>query len=250
MHEANKDHPALSMLRLTTEHLRQLKFGRLIRPKIGPSQPPTKELVIWGIHAYCFPWLLQFGSLIGGIVTLFDTNNRAAVRILGRSSFELCAHSYYVKKHMKQNLGAGNLRAAWDFLLPIGTGSRYINEHHPEDTALFPSPPHIKKAINCFKEVMPEGSEDDYSYLSEYCHPNTMAFQQHYHWTSPSIIEFGDVVPFGAMGSIAASALQGLMATDELLGLGDEKEVRGIIRKLLIAIVEGEKNIPERAANP
>ena len=155
MPNSNKDHPALSMLRLTTDHLRQLKFERLVRPQIGASQPPTKELVNWGVQAYSIPWLLQFCSLVGGIVALFETNNKAGARILGRSCFELCAHSYYVKKHVKQYLEERNLNAAWKFLLPIGTGSRYINEHHPEDSTLFPAPPHIKKAINCFKEVMP-----------------------------------------------------------------------------------------------
>jgi hypothetical protein len=243
MHNLNEDHPALSMLRLTTDHLRQIKFRCLVRPQVGASHPPTKELVNWGVQAYSFPWLLQFCSLVGGIVALFESNNRAGARILGRSNFELCAHAYYVKKHIKQYLAERNLRAAWEFLLPIGTGSRYINEHHPNDSNLFPSPPHINKAINCFKEVMPTGSEDDYSYLSEYCHPNTMAFQQHYYWTSPSTIEFGDVVAFGALGTIAASALQGLISTDELLGLGEEMEVRGSIRRLLMAIVKNEQEI-------
>ncbi len=142
---------------------------------------------------------------------------------------------------MKQYLDAKDLSGAWDFLLPVGTGSRYINEHHPEESAMFPAPPHIKKAINCFKEVMPKGTEDDYSYLSEYCHPNTMAFQQHYRWTTPYIIDFADQVAFGAFGSIAGSSLQGLMAIQELLEIGNEKEVRKAIVKLLKAIIEQAK---------
>src|SRR5713101_4705859 len=176
-------YPSLSMLRLTTEHLKQIKYPRLVRPQIGPSQPATIELVHWGVHAYCLPWVRHFSALISGIVTLTDTDNKAAVRIVGRSSYELCAHAYYVKKHIKQHLDAMNLSAAWDFLLPIGTGSRYIDEYHTAEdkalNALFPAPPHIRKAINCFREVTPKETEDDYSYLSEYCHPNMMTFSQH-----------------------------------------------------------------------
>jgi len=236
-----QQHPSLSILRLTAKHLKQIKFPQLTRPRVGPTQPATIELVQWGVQAYSLPWVRHFGVLISGIVTLSDSDNKAAVRIVGRSSFELCAHSFYVKKHVKQYLDVKNLSAAWNFLLPIGTGSRYINEIHPEESELFPAPPHIQKAINCFKEVMPKGAEDDYSYLSEYCHPNVMVFQQHYRWATPDTIEFANEVPFGAFGAIAASAIQGLMAVDELLGIGNEKEVRRAICKLLLALVEQDK---------
>jgi hypothetical protein len=231
--------PSLSMLRLTAEHLKQIKFAQLVRPPIGPHAPPTLDLVQWGIQAYSLPWLRHFGALIGGIIVLTDTSHRAAVRIIGRSSYELCAHVYYVKKHIKQHLDANNLSAAWEFLLPITTGSRYINEyHHPEESEMFPAPPHIQKAINCFKEVMPKGTEDDYSYLSEYCHPNMMAFHQHFRWTTPAVIDFVDEDVFGAFGPIAGSCLQGLMTVEELLNIGNEHEVRKAIVKLMRAIVE------------
>jgi len=180
--------------------------------------------------------------LISGIVTLADTDNKAAVRIVGRSSFELCAHVYYVKKHLKQHLDRKDLSAAWNFLLPVATGSRYINEILPEESTMFPASAHISKAINCFKEIMPSDAQEDYSYLSEYCHPNMMAFAQHCQWTTPETIEFIDVVPFGAFGAIAASAINGLAATEELLGIGNEKEIRKAIRNLLHSLVEQDKN--------
>jgi hypothetical protein len=226
------------MLELTAEHLKRIQYKQLVRPRVSPTQPATAELVKWGIQAYCLPWVRHFSALISGIVSLCESDNKAAVRIVGRSTFELCAHVYYVKKHVKQHLDAKDFSAAWDFLLPVGTGSRYINELHPESNELFPAPPHIQKAINCFKEVMPKGAEDDYSYLSEFCHPNAMAFQQHCRWTTPYTIDFVDEVPFGAFGTIAASAIRGLMAAQELLALGEEKETRKAIHKLLNAIVE------------
>src|SRR5271165_3691094 len=243
---ASEKHSSLSMLRLTAKHLKGVKFPQLVRPRIGPSAPATLELVHWGIQAYCLPWVRHFAALISGIVSLNESENKAAVRIVGRSSFELCAHAYYVKKHLKQQLDSKNISGAWNFLLPVATGSRYINEHHPEDSAMFPSPPHIKKAINCFKEVMPKGAEDDYSYLSEYCHPNTMAFQQHYRWTTPYTIDFVDQVDPGVFGSIASSSILGLMAIEELLGIGDEKGVRSAIIELLVAIADQAKGEKRR----
>lgn len=230
---------SVSMLRIAAKQLKAIPLSQLVRPALGPDAPPTFELIQWAIKAYCFPWIRHMSALLNGMILLTDSDNKAAVRIIGRSSFEFCAHAYYVKKHVKQYLDAKDLNAAWKFLLPIGTGSRYINEyHHPEESDLFPAPPHISKAVNCFKEAMPEGTDDDYSYLSEFCHPNTMTFQQHYRWTTPYTIDFMDQVAFGAFGAIAGSLVNGLMAIQELLSLGNERQVNSLIVKLLTEIVE------------
>jgi hypothetical protein len=145
------------------------------------------------------------------------------------------AHIYYVKKHLKQHLDANDLAAAWKFLLPVSTGSRYINELYPEGEELFPVGAHVSKAVKCFKEIMPKSSDDDddYSYLSEFCHPNLMAFSQHYRWTSPQTIEFLDATSDGASGAITASAIQGLLVLYELLGIGHETDIRTAIADLL-----------------
>lgn len=226
------------LLRLIAERLKPIEFPSLTRPPVRPDEQPTPELLNWGIQAYCFPWVRHLGVLIAGIVTLNDTGNRPAVRILGRSSFELCAHVYYVKKHLKQYLDSNDLSTAWKFLLPLASGSRYINEVHPKESELFPAPVHIRKVVNCFRETMPPHSQDDYSYLSEYCHPNVMAFMQHYKWTSPNTIEFMDAVEFGAFGAIAASSVQGLLAAQELLGLANDQAIRTNICDLLRTIAQ------------
>lgn len=144
-----------------------------------------------------------------------------------------------MKKHVKQYLDTNDLAAAWNFLLPITTGSRYINEFHstPKESELFPVGPHISKAVNCFqKEVMPK--EDDYSYLSEFCHPNMMTLQQHYDWTTPYTIDFLDQVAFGAFGAIAGSSVNGLMAIQELLVISKERKINRAIVGLLKAVVD------------
>src|SRR5258708_39062529 len=113
--------PSVQMLRLTAEHLKKIIFPQLVRPALGPDAPPTIELIQWAIQAYSFPWIRHIDALINGIVLLIDSDNKAAVRIVGRSSFEFCAHAYYVNKHVKQYLDRKDLAAAWKFLLPIGT---------------------------------------------------------------------------------------------------------------------------------
>jgi hypothetical protein len=244
-----EDHSlSVSMLRLTAEHLKKIIFPQLVRPAVGPDAPPTIELIQWAIQAYSFPWIRHMSALLNGIILLTDSDNKAAVRIIGRSSFEFCAHAYYVKKHLKQHLDRKDLAAAWKFLLPIGTGSRYISEFHSmsEESELFPAGPHISKAVNCFQEVMPKETEDDYSYLSEFCHPNMMTFSQHYLWTTPYTIDFVDQVAFGAFGAIAGSNTVGLMTIQELLKIGNERQISAAIDRLLTAIVDQHRG----ALNP
>jgi hypothetical protein len=228
----------LETLRLLDQHLKQIKFPALPRPRVLPHEKPTLELVQWGIKAYCYPWLRHLSTLISGMLTLNDVGNMASLRIIGRSSYEICAHVYYVKKHVKQHLDAKNLEAAWEFLVPASTGSRYITQLHPETEDLFPTGAHISKVVNCFKEIMPTGTgiknDDDYSYLSEFCHPNMMAFAQHYEITEKGVeIRYTQKSEIGAFGGITASAMQGLLTIIELLELGNETEVRRDIVKML-----------------
>jgi len=230
----------VSMLRVAAAHLKQIKIPQLVRPAVGPEDPPTVELIRWGVQLYSFAWIRHMSALVNGIVSLIDGDNQAAVRIIGRSSFEFCAHAYYVKKHLKQYLDASDLDATWEFLLPIGTGSRYISEFHStsEQHELFPVGPHIRKVVNCFKEMTPKETHDDYSYLSEFCHPNMMTFLQHYRWTTPYVVEFVDEVEFDSFGTIAVSTIHGLMAIHQLLVLSQERQVNGAIATLLKAIAE------------
>jgi hypothetical protein len=87
---------SVSMLRVAAEHLKQISFPQLVRPAVGPDAPATIELLHWAIQAYCFPWIRHMSALLNGIILLADSHNKAAVSIVGRSSFEFCAHAYYV----------------------------------------------------------------------------------------------------------------------------------------------------------
>jgi hypothetical protein len=96
---------------------------------------------------------------------------------MARSVYELGAHTYYVKKHLKQHLDLQNYDAAWNFLLPVIMGSRYMSEQFPTTAETFPTAAHISKMINSFAEVMPGKPAEDYSYLSEFSRSNSFAFE-------------------------------------------------------------------------
>jgi hypothetical protein len=225
-----------SLLRLIAQNLAKIEYPDLIRPPRSANSRTNSEIVKWGSCVYSCALVRHLSALLNGVVTLHDARNTPAARIVARSCFELGAHAYYVKKHLKQHMEKDDWQAAWNFLTPITTVSRYTREQFPEEPDMFPLPAHISKVINCFREVTPKEAHDDYSYLSEFTHPNTMAFLQHYEWADPATIRFASSPIHGYMGSIVASGVEGLVAIDELLGLSNESAVRPAIRGILVQI--------------
>lgn len=232
----------LHTLRAMAEHTKGFGFPNLRRPLVLHNEPATQELVNWAAQVYCYSWLRHFSTLVNGIITLKDAGNNPSARVVARSLFELGAHAYYVKKHVKQHIDGKNLNAAWNFLTPICVGSRYINEQHPEDSEMFPLPTHISKVIACFDEVMSKEARDDYSFLSEYCHPNTLAFRQYYRWLNPCEVGFIDHEPGGIFGSTAAACIQGLMAIQETLRMANEKVVAASLHKFFQTLIAQTEN--------
>ena len=225
---------ALGVIAETTA---KFTFPNVTAPDKDPKTPPNRPLLNFGMLVYCYPWIRHFSSLSNGVLMLVRAENIASGRIVARSLFELCAHVYYVQKHLKQHIAAKNYAAAWKFLTPIAIGSRYMNERDPSRSPSVPAPPHISKAVKCFEERIPKESREDYSYLSEYSHPNTMAFQQHYKWLTPRTVTITDQIPIhGFLGSTTGACIQALLAADNLLELAEEREVRLQLRNLLEAI--------------
>ena len=96
---------SLATLHVIAERTRQFTFPNLRRPPIPPNRPATQELVSWGVQVYCFSWMRHLSTLVNGVITLKDAGNMPSTRIMARSVFELGAHAYYTKKHLRQHLG-------------------------------------------------------------------------------------------------------------------------------------------------
>jgi hypothetical protein len=233
---------SIDTLRLIAKGTKTLSFPNLTRPSLPPEQPASRELVNWGAQVYCFSWLLHLSALLNGLVILEDAGNRPSAIIIARSLYELGAHAYYVKKHLKQHIDAKNFDAAWNFLLPITTGSRYMNEQFPDTTEMFPTAAHIAKMIKAFGEVMPEDAIENYSFLSEFSHPNSFAFGQHHDWLTPYEVSFIPHKANGMFGATAAACIHGLMSIQQLLVLTGEKPTAISLYQLLRVLVE-EKGV-------
>jgi hypothetical protein len=224
-------------LRAIADGTKRLSFPNLSRPSTPSKQPETPELVAWGAQVYCFSWLLHLNALLNGLLTLEDAGNRPSALIIACSVYELGAHAYHVKKHLKQYIDVQNYGAAWNFLLPITTGSRYMTEHFPSTAEMFPTAAHISKMIKCFGEVMPEDAIKTYSFLSEFAHPNSFAFGQHHDWLTPHEVCFTPHKASGMFGATTAACIHGLMAILQLLIFADAKPTVEALHELLTEVV-------------
>ena len=231
--------PTLEVLRKFVTHTQSIQFGNLSRPRVRSSEPATRELIDWGIKFYCYPWLRHMTTLANGTVILLDAGNSPSARIVGRSIYELGAHAYYVAKHVKQHLGAKNLDAVWKFLLPVHSGSRFLNDiAPPEESEIFPAPVHIKKVTNCFKEFLPKEAGESYSFFSEYCHPTMLVFKQYYRWANPCEVTFVDRDSGRWTYAAEAACMMGMLQIKELLKLSNEKPVSAALVKIIRAVAK------------
>ena len=233
------DTDSARLLRIAEASLEGFKFPPLVRPNVPFDSAPTKDLVDWTIQLYSFSFLSQFRALLRGVIPLIEARNIPALRIIVRALFELGAHVYYVKKHVKQHLEAENREATWNFLIPVGTSSLYTISPYPQESQLFPSSAHIGEMINCFNEIIEGDAANIYSLLSEFCHPNMAALRQHFQWDGSQLVTFdapegklSTSLPLGASATLAA-----LDAVSELLELSNETEIRTKVIQLLRKLV-------------
>jgi hypothetical protein len=161
-----------------------------VRPPVPHGEPVTHELLTWAVKVYFYSAFCQFRELLRATLLLVDADHVSAVFFCCRGLFELTAHAYYVKKHVLQYLDANNLELAWQFLFDINLGSRDMREKQKKDQSSepdYPEGPHIAKVMNCFNEYFPNRQKEKqatktYSSLSEFSHPNSFAFINHFEW--------------------------------------------------------------------
>jgi hypothetical protein len=237
------DTDSARVLRIADASLEGLKFPPLVRPNVPFNSAPTKDLVDWTIQLYSFSFLSQFRALLRGVIPLIEARNIPTLHIIVRALFELGAHSYYVKKHVKQHLEAKNLEATWIFLNPVGMSSLYTISPYPQESQLFPSSAHIGEVINCFNEIMEGDAATIYSLLSEFCHSDMAALRQHFQWDGSQLVTFdvreGNLSTALSLG--ASATLAALDAVSELLELSSETEIRTKVIRLLRKLVSSSR---------
>jgi hypothetical protein len=149
-------------------------------------------------------------------VTLLNSHQVPVVFLCCRGLFELAAHSYYVKEKLKKPIEKANWDACWELLLKVKYGSRY--RHKRGATAgepAYPNGVHIYDALGEFNAYFPDGAklktaEEHHEHLSEFCHPNSDAFTNHFDWAeelNTAVVKFVKPDPEFMMLALPDAAL-------------------------------------------
>jgi hypothetical protein len=178
----------VSEIRETTKIMLAVPTPELARPKVAQDAPATEELAKWSMRVYAYSLLCQFREVLSSTLLLFDSGHVPAVFLCCRSLFEMAAHAYYTKKWATDHLAKKNYDEAWKFMLGINQGSRYMKEKYDKLPPIeLVEGPHIGKVINTFNEYFKDHGDNEarekYSFLSEFCHPNSFAFTNHIDFT-------------------------------------------------------------------
>lgn len=244
---AYTDSAAAARIQVAVERLTAITLPTLARPPVPLEAPPTSELVNWAAELYCFGLLSHFREMLRSFLFLVENGYVPASFLIARSLFEMGAHAYYVQKHVTQYLDAGDIGKAWSFLTEINMGNRYMQEEYGEDgdTRSFSAPREVGKVIRCFNEW--DGcsgqATTEYSFLSEFAHPNMAAFS-HYYTVNPGKSGFAEVafrdakreperMPFS---HVSIAVLSSLHFTVKLLEHIGETEVAPQVKAVLEAL--------------
>lgn len=235
-----------------------IAIPELVRPPVPHGQPTTTDLLAWAVKVYSYSALCQFRELLRATLSLVNEGHIAAVFFCCRGLFELGAHAYYVQKHFVKYFNGKNLEFAWQFLFEINLGSRDMREQQKAagDVPDYPEGPHIAKVMACFNEYFPDGQETrqatlTYSSLSEFSHPNSFAFINHFEWE----VDVRDMpkVTFGrpsrnllglCLPAASAAAMSFLHSTGKLVGSIGDKELFQTIQKFITELLDRESGQP------
>ena len=219
-------------LRAILAELDKIQPPELVRPDVPHGKPATEELVRWASQVYVYCIVCHFREILRSTLLLYDAEQVAAVFLCVRALFEMAAHIYYVKKHVFQHLDKKDFDAAWKFMIKVNAGSRYMREKYGAQLAgkvELDESPHIQKAVAAFNEFFKEqknAATEEYSFLSEFCHPNSFAFTNHLDWEKVVKPDEGMKVTFAkptidmliqAIPSAAMSSMTVLVSGHEFL---------------------------------
>jgi hypothetical protein len=190
--------PNASQLEVASRELDKIDLPGLQRPAVVASATATFDLVRWACQFYCFSVLAHFREMLRSFVVLTWNGLIPASFVTARCLFEVAAHTHYTHKHVIQYLASNDLENAWAFLTDVNMGSRYMQEEYgdkTEDWPPFAAPREIAKVIRTFDEWTKKQARTEYSFLSEFAHPNMAAFS-HYYKMEPGESGFGTVTFF------------------------------------------------------
>lgn len=228
--------------------LRRINLPSLTRPNVGPNDPPTLELVQFDLKAYAYSSIAYVRDLLDGLLALVAAQNVTAVDYVVRALYEWTMQASYVDQRNRLPLKSGNLVECRTVMDPINSGNGWIKKHgdkywKPPFEEEMPGSVRVGHLVKAYKEHRlggghEENVEDDYGYLSEHAHPNSVCFLDVTR-RSGRLLEF--VEPRRGsrnLGIVTATILDWSLCIHNILGLAEELVVRRELVQMLKRVLE------------
>lgn len=122
----------LTPLRIVAIRLPTVTLPPLTRPAAKPTDPPTEELVKWGIHFYVYSAIAHLRMVLSGLLQLGEADNVPAAYVLCRHVFEWTAHACYMARNLDNYVGRKEWERAWSLLSIVATGNLWFKHHGPK----------------------------------------------------------------------------------------------------------------------
>jgi hypothetical protein len=241
---------AIKPVNVIATALHEVVLPSLVRPPVGPNDPPTEELVLWGLLNYAYSAIAHVRTVLDGLVALGDVGNQPTILIVGRHLFEWTMHASYMIQNFEEHRESSDLKGAWELFLTTDTGNRWIKRHGTK----YWSPPvgvcddvpgslrvsHLVKAykIHQVKTHGKDSVEDEYGYLSEHAHANGACFLSYREINGMELCFVESPVSHDFPGVIHACVVEWLLSIYHLLGLAREDNVRLAVAVILKSLVK------------
>jgi hypothetical protein len=224
--------------------LQRILLPSLTRPDLGPSDPPTLELVQFDLKAYAYSSIAYVRDLLNGLLVLVAAHNVAAVDLVIRGLFEWTMQASYVDHRNRIPMKSANFVECRTIMDRIRTGNGWLRKHGEKywDAPFeeeIPDSLRIRHLVEAYKAYQLESRnrenvEDDYGYLSEHAHPNSVCFLD-VTQRSGRVLEFVQPTPGRRnRGIVTTTMLDWSLCIYSILGLAGER----VVRKELVTMLE------------
>lgn len=191
-----EDNSALSVL---AKSLFEIEFKSLKRPTYTPGQGRSAKELRWAVRVFTCSSAGLFRDMLRSYLIVRDQKLEAASFLVMRLMFEIVAMANYLHQAIKPLLEQSKFGQAWEIIDRANIGSYYmIQQGHKRPQGSEPAIPlKVGKAVSSLNAMLPERdpgwAEIEYSFLSEFSHPDAFALM-HYSEMNPQ----SDTVHFHA----------------------------------------------------
>jgi len=236
-------------IQLVIDGLKNVKFPPLARPRVGPSNARTEELVQWGTKLYAYSVIAHVRRILNGLALLADAENVPAANVVSRHIFEWTAHACYMSSKLKDCYQRSDWEQAWTILTAAAIGNlwakRFGAKYEPPSSQPMPTAPdpvRIRIAVSEYEDYQlrihgSREAKDTYGLLSELSHPNSACLQQYHAYRNDGSIAIEYIgEPSGAdspLPFVNSCLIDLMLFLDALLQSAADTAVRADIQAIL-----------------